>query len=149
MRDFFNSPAGKAVAILLVIAAGTGVYLAVRRNFGPSEAGLIARDRLFVCTKTGKAFEYRLGLGDTLPVPSPHSGARTGYPAELCYWTADGQIKPQPTAVLLNHYLGKDEPTFCPDCGRLVVGHNPVPRPGDEPPPTRATYKATPSQEDR
>jgi hypothetical protein len=141
LRDVMNSPGGRVVVgVALVLAAG-GVYWSARANLGPSEAGMMARDRLFICAKSGKSFEYRLGLGDTLPVPSPHSHARSGYPAELCYWTAEGNIKSQPTAVLLNSYVGRDEPTFCPDCGRLVVGHNPVPSPGEEPPPTRAKHQ--------
>jgi hypothetical protein len=82
-----------------------------------------------------------LKVGDQIPVKSPHSGKSTGYPAELCYWTKDGVIKSEPTAVLLRSHLGERSPTFCPDCGRLVVGHNPRPSQGDKPPPTQAEYK--------
>jgi hypothetical protein len=61
----------------------------------------------------------------------------TGYPAEACYWTADGGTKTEPTWVLMNAVLGKPGPTFCPDCGRLVVARNPMPGPGVKPPPTQ------------
>ena len=72
-----------------------------------------------------KAFRYEIKIGDSVPVKAP-SGEKSGYPAELCYWTKDGQPKEDPTPVLLNQYVGKSGPTFCPDCGRLVVNHNPV-----------------------
>jgi len=41
----------------------------------------------------------------------------------------------------MNTYIGKPEPTFCPDCGRLVVARNPVAQPGMRPPPTREQWE--------
>ena len=61
----------------------------------------------------------------------------------MWHWTADGQSKPTPTAVLLNESIDKPGPTFCPDCGRLVVGHNPRPAEASQPPPTAQEYAAT------
>ena len=55
-------------------------------------------------------------------------------------WTKDGKIKQDPTPVLLNEYAGKPGPTFCPDCGRRVVAHNPPPVIGAKPPPTKEEY---------
>ncbi len=77
-----------------------------------------------------------------IPVKSPFTGKETGYKAELCFWTKDGSTKTDPTAVLMNDDVGKPGPTFCPDCGRLVVHHNPVPGPHSKPPPTREEYEA-------
>jgi len=74
-----------------------------------------------------------------MPVLAP-SGKNTGYEAELCYWTKDGKPKETPTPVLLNIYKGIKGPTFCPDCGRLVVGHNPPAMEGAKPPPTKDEY---------
>jgi hypothetical protein len=90
---------------------------------------------------TGKPYNYSIKLGDKIPVKAP-SGGMAGYPAEPCYWTKDGKIKNDPTYVLLNEYVGKPGPTFCPDCGRLVRSHNPAPQgPETRPPPTKAEYE--------
>jgi hypothetical protein len=108
----------------------------------------MARERTFICAQTGKSFEHTLKLGEAIPVKSPYSGQNTGYPAELCYWTKDGRIKKEPTAVLLKTLVGERGPTFCPECGRLVVGHNPRPKAGDAPPPTEAEYQSKKSHRD-
>lgn len=110
-------------------------------NLGGSEAAQISAERVFMCAETGKPFELELEAGMKIPTHSPHSGKDTGYPAELCYWTADGKTKSEPTAVLLNSVTGKSGPTFCRDCSRLVVGHNPSPEPGMSPPPKESEYK--------
>ena len=140
LREFLNSSRGKIVsfvaAALMLIVAG---YL-VWRAIAPSEAESVSNDRWFVDAKTMKGFQHELKMGEHVPVEAPSGGA-TGSPAERCYWTKDGQTKKQPTAVLLNRWQGKAEPTFCPDCGRLVVGHNPAPTPGAKAPPTEAEYK--------
>lgn len=96
----------------------------------------------YICTETGKSFRHKNALGERLPIYSPYTGKNTGMPAEACFWTADGQPKDSPTWVLLNEEMGKTGPTFCPDCGRLVVGHNPRPGAGVRPPPTRAEFAA-------
>jgi hypothetical protein len=142
LRKFLNSSTGKITMIgVLVIAILIAVWQ-VWTNLAPSDAARISRDRTFICAETGKPFECELKVGMRLPVHSPHSGKETGYPAELCYWTKDGKPKSEPTAVLLNSWVGKTGPTFCPDCGRLVVGHNPPPGPDSKPPPTKAEYDA-------
>lgn len=141
IRGFLGSKGGVAVAVVLALLGAWALWASLRAFVGDSEAAAAARDRLFICAQTGASFRYKVQHGTSIPVLSPYSKSETGYPAELCYWTADGQVKSEPTPVLLNSYLGKDEPTFCPDCGRLVVGHNPVPVPGSRPPPTRAQYR--------
>jgi len=94
---------------------------------------------MFIDAKTGKPYSIELKEGMPFPAPAP-SGGNTGYPAEKCYWTKDGKEKKDPTYVLLNRFVAKPEPTFCPDCGRLVVGHNPRPGDGVRPPPTQEEY---------
>jgi hypothetical protein len=142
VREFFRKPAGQVTAGLLTALAIVAVIWSYRSNFGQSEAAALSRDRTFICAQTERSFRYQVQPGDTIPVRSPHSGEQTGYPAEACYWTADGQAKPEPTLVLLNEYVGRNEPTFCPDCGRLVVMMNPTPSVMRNPPPTQEQYRA-------
>lgn len=142
IRDFFATPLGKVIGCgfpLIVL-----VVLVVSTNDGIGSAALEAdsSQRYYICTETGKSFRREMDLNTKPPVMSPYSGKATGVEAELCYWTADGRVKSHPTPVLLNAKIGKPEPTFCPDCNRLVVGLNPYPREGAKPPPTREEYAA-------
>jgi hypothetical protein len=124
--------AGVCVAVGLV-----ALVLLVMHEVGPGEAATQSRRRLFICSESGKSFTYEIDEGMMIPVLSPFTHRNTGYLAELCYWTADGQAKADPTPVLLNRYRKAAEPTFCPDCGRLVVHLNPAPEPGRQAPPTQ------------
>lgn len=142
LRQFFKTPAGRVVAIALVVCALGVMFYSIREVFGGNPASATSRERQFICAQTRKSFVYELERGDVIPVKSPYSGANTGYPAELCFWTADGTVKTKPTLVLLNQYAGSAGPTFCPDCKRLVVGHNPPPEPGGTPPPTEEQHTA-------
>src|SRR5947209_4869185 len=143
LRKFFQSRGGFVVAGLVGLLGIVAVLYAVKANFGTTDSERFTSDRTFIDAATGKPFEHEIKAGDTLPLAAP-SGQKTGWPAELCYWTKDGGIKKDPTAVLLNSYKnpGSREPTFCPDCGRLVVAHNPAPLDGAKPPPTETEYKA-------
>ncbi len=143
VREFLQTPAGTGVAIGATVVLVAVMVWVVIGSLGGSTAAALSRDRTFVDADTGKPFEHTLTVGETLPVAVPATGKKSGYPAELCYWTADGKVKQDPTPVLLNEYVGKEGPTFCPDCGRLVVGHNPKPEAGDtKPPPTEAQMTA-------
>ncbi|HEX4053760.1 MAG TPA: hypothetical protein VHX86_05810 [Tepidisphaeraceae bacterium] len=139
LKKILDRGPGKAVVIVLAILA-IGAALYIIRNSITSPAVAAERERIFIDATTGKAFNHELRLGETIPVEAP-SGNKSGYPAELCYWTKDGHPKKDPTAVLLNSWIGKPGPTFCPDCGRLVVEHNPMAMPGMTPPPTREEYE--------
>lgn len=113
---------------------------------GPSDAARSASaDTTFICATTGKTFSGSLA-GQTVPVLSPHSNQNTGYPAEFCYWTAEGTLKSEPTPVLLNSYVGKPGPTFCPDCRRLVLPRTAKPAEGATPPPTELEYRRNPAR---
>jgi hypothetical protein len=146
LREFLHGSSGRAVAIGLLIlglaAVGWSIWTNVRTDPDIAEAN----SPLFVDSETGQTFHVQLKVGMEIPVESPYTGRNTGYRAELCYWTKDGNTKTDPTAVVLNSDLGKPEPTFCPDCGRLVVGHNPAPGPGMRPPPTKAEWLASHQQ---
>ena len=141
VRDFLSGNAGKAIGVAGSALAIVLAVMAARNLFGESPLARGARERTFICTETGKPFEYTIRKGDIYPVPSPHSGKNTGYPAEFCYWTADGKPKEEPTPVLLNTYVGKRGATFCPDCDRLVVPFNPMALEGETPPPKQSEYK--------
>lgn len=141
VREFLNTAAGRWTALGLLGLAGLFLVRSVWGFVsGDNEILAASLDRTFICAETGKPFGFEISAGVVVPVRSPHSGRDTGFPAELCYWTGDGRITEQPTPVLLNRYVGKKEPTFCPDCGRLVRPHNPRPQAGDPPPPTANKY---------
>ena len=128
--------AAVSIGGLLLILAIYSIY-----SFAaPGPAAVSSRQRMFICAESGKPFRHELSMGETLPVRSPFSGHNCGYPAELCYWTKEGAIRQEPVAVLLKQYIDEPGPTFCPDCGRLVIGHNPVPQAGAAPPPTLEQY---------
>ena len=137
------SPGQVALAVCGLVAALAAVWW-LNADSDAEDLAENSRNRWFVCTETGKPFREELKPGITFPIESPHSGKPTGVPAELCYWAKDGKPKEDPTPVLLNERAGKSGPTFCPDCGRLVVAGNPLPLAGAQPPPTQAEYAARP-----
>lgn len=139
MAEFLQKPSGKIVAGIIVVAGVLAAGYELFQLFGPS-AGSQATKQVFVDSKTGTSFEHTLVAGEMVPVTAP-SGGRTGYPAELCYWTPDGKPKEKPDYVLLNEATGAPGPTFCKVCHRLVVHHNPVPSEGRKAPPTEAEYQ--------
>jgi hypothetical protein len=145
LREFLKTTGGQILGSVVALAAIVLMIWMIRGYFGPSDAAKLSLDRIFVDAANGKPFEHVISPGEKFPVKAP-SGGNTGYPAELCYWTKDGKIKSEPTPVLINQWVGKPGPTFCPDCGRLVIGHNPYPAPGAKPPPTQAEYRAAPDE---
>ena len=138
IREILRKPQGKWVAAgLLVIGIAGAIYEAkgfVRTDPGATDIWVD------MGTNPPSTFTVHLSTGMTIPIDAP-SGAKKGYPAERCYWTKDGHVKSEPTYVVLNTRLGKPEPTFCPDCGRLVVAHNPLAEEGQRPPQTEEEYK--------
>lgn len=115
------------IAAVAFIVAGIMVW----RNLREPAAVSRSRDRLFICAKTGKSFEHKLQAGDLEPIYSPYSKANTGYHAELCFWTkgpnGEWKAKLDPTPVLLRRFFEPGAETHCPDCGHIVVDHNPKP----------------------
>ena len=132
--------------ILILVVVGVLALLGlIWALTGPSAAVAEANTRLFIDAETGETFRHELEPGETVPLYSSSSGGDNGYPAELCYWTADGGLADDPTPVLLNEFVGKPGPTACPDCGRLVVQRGPRPRAGDPPPPLVADLGNAPA----
>lgn len=117
-------------AVILVAAGVVAWYMLSGKK--PEE---VAAVRVYMCSETGKTFEHKIRDGEDEPIYSPHSGKETGYIPEACYWTKgpDGKFKAKltPTYVILKRKLdpGSREKTYCPDCGKEVVGHNPSPKP--------------------
>lgn len=139
-RNLLRGPAGTAVAVVVLLGGGVAAYFALFGG-GPT-AGDLSNDRVFVDGENGKPFNAHLSVGDAVPVKSPFTGKMTGVEGTPCYWTADGTVKKTPDYVALKQLMGQRGPTFCPVCHRLVVAHNPVPTPGQTPPPTEAEYNA-------
>lgn len=137
LREYINSSRGRNSVIVVVLVGLLALILSTIFSRNSVEAQV--DQRWFVDSTNMQPFRHSLREGEAIPVTAP-SGGKTGYPAELCFWTADGQIKKDPTPVLLNSWLGKPGPTFCPDCGRLVVPHNPLPVQGMKPPPTKMEW---------
>jgi hypothetical protein len=135
-RTWTQTPAGQIVAALICLLALFGAAYQVKsylQGNTPGDPNL----KTYVDSTTGQTFKHRLRSGETVPIISPYTNAPTGYPGFPCYWTKSGDLKQEPTWVILNSLLGKPEPTFCPDCGRLVSPERLPPKPGDRPPPTR------------
>lgn len=119
--------------VLLVIAVAVliGAVLLAWRGLSSGPNTRIASDRVFMCADCGKLFEHRITLGEIEPIECPNRkcGKKSAWIAETCYWTKDGKAKLEPTYVILKKrmHVDTDEKTYCPDCGREVVGHNPRP----------------------
>ena len=102
---------------------------------GGSSPAEIAAKQIYICSETNRTFEHKAVEGEIEPIMSPHSKKKTGYLAEKCYWRKmpDGSYKAKknPTYVLLKRRVDWEstEKTYCPDCEREVVGHNPMPSP--------------------
>ena len=141
LKSFLETPRGRVAVIAAGILSLAFLYNSFRVSFGTSSAVSLSKERIFICSETGRSFPVTLEAGMPIPLHSPYSGKNTGYPAELCYWTAEGTVKSTPAAVLMNSVLGKKGATFCPDCHRLVVGHNPPAKEGVPPPLTEIEYQ--------
>lgn len=115
-----------AAASILVIAVS---FVFIFRAFGSSNSiAEESRHRDVICSETGEVFlDFNIPIDSRFPYKNPKTGQNTLYPAECCYWNADGTAKTRPTLVLCNELIGKPGPTRCPDCGRVVVPHNPAP----------------------
>jgi hypothetical protein len=131
---------GVAVVICLLALAVRSVLA-----FMHGDAPAMLNERTYITTD-GRTFQHKDAVGESNPIANPFDGQANAYPAEACYWNKDGTFKDTPTWVLMNGWIQKPGPTFCPDCGRLVVGHNPRAEAGRTPPPTEEEWKAAHAQ---
>lgn len=118
----------KAIAIAAAIGIiALGIFI-VTNFLGGQDASAASNSRVVIDSETGEVNKtFRVPDGKSFPYENPKTGRATLYPAEACFWTKDGQIKDEPTYVLLNEFAGKSGPTICPDCGKPVRSHNPYP----------------------
>jgi len=132
-RTTANQDRKKIILTIVGVVVAIGVLLfSVLRGlvWAPISPNEDSRRVTAVDAVSGEVFAgYRLDMQESYPWRNTKTGERTLYPAELCYWTKDGKAKSEPTAVLLNDLVGKPGKTFCHDCGRQVVGRNPMPPP--------------------
>jgi hypothetical protein len=113
------------IAVVAILAAAIISYVNI---FGGENSQARSWQRVMIDSETRELFpDFPLKFGDTMPFTNPKTGKRTLYQAEMCYWTKDGKAQFPGIPVLLNEYLGKTEPTTCPDCGRRVTFNNPPP----------------------
>lgn len=114
--------------ILIIVAVVALGYAGYRfwSTVGTDEAVAKANSRILKDAETGELVEIM--IKEKMP-PYPHvnpsTGKKTLYPTEIC-WASECLDKGG-THVILNVWLGKDGPTYCPSCGSLVVVHNPGP----------------------
>ena len=117
---------GLGVVVALVLLS-TAAYLTYRTLYTAEQVPLDPPPIMYICAETLKTFQHTPPVGEMNPIESPYTKKNTAYPAEKCYWTADGRQKLIPTYILLNEHIGVDKATICPDCKRLVTHHNPTP----------------------
>ena len=123
-KDRKRAIAVGGLALVLVVVA----FFMIARSFSGGDAGAASVSRVMIDGETGEVFEsYKIAEGMVYPYENKKTGKKTLYPAEKCHWTKDGKAKIEPTYVLLNEYVGKPGPTICPDCGKPVRAHNPLP----------------------
>lgn len=123
---------GLKKTILGVVAAGLIGYAAyaVWGTIGGGAEISKANTKGFKDSETGEVFQIKLEIGMKFPLENPKTGKNTLYPTEICY--AGKCLKKGGTYVILNSTLGKDEPTYCPECGTIVVPRNPGPKYQDD-----------------
>jgi hypothetical protein len=130
-RDRTFSGTRRYAGFLGLIGASILIVGIVVRSLGADSVATSANTRVFVDVETGQHFSHTLKPGDIEPLESPFSKRCTAYAAEPCYWQKGPggvwKAKKQPTWVVLKEKLGLSGDTYCPDCGREVVGHNPPP----------------------
>ncbi len=144
---------GKLGVFIFVVLFSTAGYLTWHTLTHGEQAKPDSPPIIYMCSETKKTFERKPEMNETIPVMSPYTQRKTGYPAEMCFWTRDGKQKAEPTYVLINEHLGKKGPTICPDCGKIVYPHNPTPpldtplasQPAESKKPDVAPSDSTPS----
>ena len=113
--------AGLAALILVIFAVRS-----FRNSLGDSTAEA-ANTRTLMDVETGELFEVEVDENfGPFPMVNPKNGNKTLYATEVCY--ARTCLDKGGTHVIMNELLGKEGPTYCPQCGALVRFHNPGPR---------------------
>ena len=121
MSDGLKKTLAGVAALILVVFAVRGF----RNTWGDSTAEA-ANTRTLMDVETGELFEVEVDENfGPFPMVNPKSGEKTLYATEVCY--ARTCLEKGGTHVIMNKLLGKEGPTYCPQCGALVRFHNPGP----------------------
>jgi hypothetical protein len=140
LKEMLRGVGGVILTVVLILGV---VYFVWHSSTADTVESSLASDlsSRTLIDETGATFQVSTAMGSSTINPKNN---KPGFPVELCWWTKDGKIRAdKPYPVLLNQYVNKPGPTFCPDCGRLVVQHNPSPLVPDSrqtPPPTKEEY---------
>ena len=140
LREHLAGKGGPIAAVALFMFGSLAIYLTYSHWWAASAAQQSANAPVFIDRVTGQSFYCNVHAGETVPVKSPFTGRRTGYPGTFAWWSANGTPLKKPDIVLLNEYIGKPGPTFDPRTNRLVMPAGLPPTPGQKPPPTKAQY---------
>ncbi len=117
--------AKKAVAVVVAVVLVGYVLFSLVGGSPDDVAVADANSRILMDSQTGELFKFSLeDIDGPYPLKNPKTGTKTLYPTEVCYARSCAN-KPNGTHVILNVHFGKDEPTYCPECGALVRFHNP------------------------
>jgi hypothetical protein len=106
--------------------AAAAVFVVITLRRASPDIGKLTQHAL-KCAECGHVVEYVPAVGDNFPMTCKECGKQTAWIAEACFWTKDGKAKRDPTWVLVKKQMGLEGRTYCPDCGKEVVGHNPRP----------------------
>lgn len=111
---FASGGAKVGLVVVCVAVIGFGAWRALQEASGPPPQWPKVR---VMNPETGEKRWFYTAPGAQLPAGF--------HPVEYCFQNACGPAGGTP--VVLNLYLGKEEPTSCPKCGATVVGLNPRP----------------------
>ncbi len=116
----------KGLMAVITVAVAIAAIYSIKGFFGEEDYVARANTRVLMDSETGDLFPFE--LTENMP-PYPHVNPKTGdktlFPVEWCYARECGAKGGTP--VILNTWLGKEGPTYCPNCGALVRFHNPKP----------------------
>lgn len=110
--------------IALLVLSGGVLAVMLWRTFASEEYP--ADFRTIMDSETGELFKVRTEELKPYPMRNPKTGTDTLYRTEVCFYGEECR-KSGGTRVIMNTYLHKEEPTYCPVCGHVVRFHNPLP----------------------
>jgi len=123
MADGWKKALAGLVALVLLVWAVSATW----KSLGGDSAAKAANTRTLMDVETGALVDVVVDENyGPFPMVNPKTGKKTLYQTEICY--ARTCLEKGGTHVIMNKLLGKEGPTFCPECGALVRFHNPGPR---------------------
>lgn len=121
MNDTLKKALLAVVAIVLVSYAACTIWGTFEDDIGE------ANTRTLKDAETGELVKVPVNEDyGPFPMLNKKTGKKSLYPTEICF--ANQCEKAGGTYVIMNDLLGKEGPTYCPNCGALVKYFNPGPR---------------------